>query len=98
MFGCVFKDGPESVYFSACNKEEVIIVEWFRGSNSIASVDLIVLDCKTLTEEFSSVSINYVCRNLNVLAHRLVGHAMQAGCNSWVGYAMQEVQPMTCVY
>jgi hypothetical protein len=54
MFGCVFKDGPESVYFSAC-KEEVIIVECFRGLNYIASVDLIILDCKTLMEEFSTI-------------------------------------------
>ena len=120
-FDCVFKDGRDSVYFSACNKEEVSIepvlaealairwclqlakekglqdvtiqsdalavVECFRGSNSLASIDLIVQDCKALMEDFSSVSINYVCRNLNVLAHRLVGHAVQAGCNSWVGYA-----------
>lgn len=88
-FGCVFKDGPDSVYFSACKKEEVstepvlaealairwclqlakekglqdiiiqsdalAVVECFRGSNSLASIDLIVLDCKALMEDFSSV-------------------------------------------
>ena len=81
-FGCIFKDGRDSVYFSACNKEEVSIepvlaealairwclqlakekglqdvtiqsdalavVECFRGSNSLASIDLIVLDVRPL--------------------------------------------------
>ena len=81
-FGCVFKDGPDSVYFLACNKEEVstepvldealairwclqlakekglqdvtiqydalAVVECFRGSNSLASIDLIVLDVRPL--------------------------------------------------
>jgi len=30
--------------------------------------------------ELGSVSVNYVSRNLNELAHRLVGYAMQNGC------------------
>lgn len=100
-FGCVFKDGPYSVYFSACKKEEVstepvlaealatrwclhlakekglqdviiqsdalAVVKCFRGSNSLASIDLIVLDCKALMKDFSSVSANYVCRNLKLI-------------------------------
>ncbi|PNY04967.1 ribonuclease H [Trifolium pratense] len=67
--------------------DALVVVECIRGSNSIACIELIVTDCKLLMSTFSSVSINYVCRDLNVLAHRLVGYAMQVGCKSWLGYA-----------
>jgi ribonuclease HI len=131
-FGCVFKDGPANVYFSACKKEELTtdpvvaealairwclqlakekglhdfriqsdalaLVECFRGSNSLACNDLIIADCKSLMNEFGSVSVNYVSRNLNELAHRLVGYAMQNGGNSWNGYAfLTTVSSTVCI-
>jgi hypothetical protein len=63
------------------------VVECIRGSNSIDSIESIVTNCKLLMSTFSYVSINYVCRDLNVLAHRFVGYAMQVGCKIWLGYA-----------
>ena len=64
------------------------VVECIRGSNSIASIEHIVADCKTLMNAFSKVSVNYISRELNVLAHRLVGYAMQVGNKTWLGYPL----------
>jgi hypothetical protein len=67
----------------------LVVVECIRGSNSIASIESIVTDCKLLMSTFSYVSINYVCRDFNVLAHRFVGRSCYAkvGCKTWLGYA-----------
>lgn len=37
---------------------------------------------------FSKVSVNFISRNLNVLAHRFVGYAMQVESKSWLGYPL----------
>jgi hypothetical protein len=77
--------------------DALAVVECFRGSNSLACIALIILDCKVLMNEFNSVSINYVSRDLNALAHRLVGYAMQVGCRSWNGYAFPVIAiPTVC--
>jgi len=67
---------------------------YLRGLNSLACIALIILDCKVLMNEFNSVSINFVSRDLNGLAHRLVGYAMQVGCKSWNGYAFYYLTKM----
>ena len=66
----------------------LVVVECIRGSNSIASFEHIVADCKTLMNAFSKVSVNFIGRYLNVLAHRLVGYDMQVGNKSWLGYPL----------
>lgn len=53
-------------------------------------------DCKLLLNAFSSVSVNFISRDLNVLAHRLVGHAMHVGCKSWMGYAFPLDENTVC--
>lgn len=71
------------------------VVECFRGSNSLACIELIILDCKALMSDFNSVSVVYISRDLNALAHRLVGYAMQCGCKSWNGYAFPATSTRT---
>lgn len=56
--------------------DALVVIECIRGSNSIASTEPIVSDCKLLLNAFSSVSINFIRRDLNVLAHRLSGNVM----------------------
>jgi hypothetical protein len=41
-----------------------------------ATVDF-VIEFNLVMGAFSNLSVNYVCRDLNVLAHRLVGYAMR---------------------
>jgi len=75
--------------------DALAVVECFRGSNSLACIALIILDCKALMDEFNSVSIVYISRDLNALAHRLVGYAMQYSCKSWNGYAFPVIATST---
>lgn len=55
--------------------DALVVIECIRASNSIASTEPIVSDCKLLLNAFSSVSINFI-RDLNVLAHRRSGNVM----------------------
>ena len=49
--------------------DALAVVECFRGSNSLACIALIILDCKVLMNELNSVSVNHVSRDLYALAH-----------------------------
>lgn len=55
--------------------DALVVIECIRASNSIASTEPIVSDCKLLLNAFSSVSINFI-RYLNVLVHRRSGNVM----------------------
>ena len=66
----------------------LVVVECIRGSNSIAGIEHIVVDCKTLMNAFRKVFVNFIGRDLIVLSHRLVGYAMQVGNKSWLGYPL----------
>lgn len=57
-------------------------------SDVLVVVECIRADCKALMNAFSKVSVNFIGRDLNVLAHRLVGYDMQVGNKSWLGYPL----------
>lgn len=57
-------------------------------SDVLVVVECIRADCKALMNAFSKVSVNFIGRDLNVLAHRLVGYDMQVGNKSWFGYPL----------
>jgi len=42
--------------------DALAVVECIRGSNSIASIEHIVADCKTLMNAFSKVSVSFISR------------------------------------
>lgn len=64
----------------------LMVVNCINGKSFIATIDLVIEDCKVLMNVIGSVSVSHIGRQLNMEAYNSVGIAKAVGSKSWLGH------------
>jgi hypothetical protein len=72
--------------------DAAVVVNSLNIKCCIAALDSIILDCKMLVKQFEFVSVYYVRRSSNVIAHKLIGLSRSIGSKTWMGSLPRQLQ------
>jgi len=72
------------------------VVNCIKGNLFLVEIDHIISDCNFMLSSRSNVSVAFIKRCKNSVAHALVGVARDLGSKSWVGTVPQAIAAIIC--